>query len=146
MEITLLVKSFLGLIAILGILVFFLLYMPKKNNAIIKAKQKHRAPKTEHPNLQELLEIIKNKKSTTKELAFAVDTVLKYYSSIHPKLGIRSHPDFNIYGEMLLRICRHPNTSKDIILKFNRELEKKNPEYKREINDFVTKGLDSRGF
>ncbi|MDF1876276.1 hypothetical protein JHD47_00410 [Sulfurimonas sp. SAG-AH-194-L11] len=148
MEVVLLVKSFLGLVAILGILIFFLLYIPKK-------KKKKKAPKpsptkerygSDYKTLKELLQIIKNKQSTAQELASALDLVMKYHGNIHPKLGIRTHPDFDIYAEILLRICRHPNTNKDIILKFNRELEKRNEAYKREINDFITKGLESRGF
>jgi hypothetical protein len=42
-------------------------------------------------------------------------------------------------------LCHHTNTKKDIILKFDRELEKRNPEYKLELEDSLTKGLDTRG-
>ncbi len=146
MEITLLVKSFLGLVVILAILVFFLLYIPKKRKVQKKPIVEKEKRNNDYKSLAELLQIIKNKESTTKELAETLDLVMKYHGSIHPKMGIRSHPDFNIYGEILLRICRHPNINKDILLKFNRELENKNKEYKIEINDAVTKGLNSRGF
>ena len=146
MEITLLVKSFLGLIVILGILIFFLFYIPKKKKIVKKPIVTVKPKNGEYASLDELLQVIKNKKSTAKELGDALDLVMKYHGTIHPKLGMRPHPDFDVYGEMLLRICRHPQTNKDIILKFNRELEKRNEGYKREINDFITKGLNSRGF
>jgi len=146
MDITLLIQSFLGLIVILAFLVFFLLYVPKKKKRIEKAKEAQKNHIREYPSLHELLEVIKDKHSTTEELALAVENVLKYHGAIHAKLGMRSHPDFDIYSEMLLRICRHPHTSKEIVLKFNRELEKINPHYKIEINDAITKGLNSRGF
>jgi hypothetical protein len=71
--------------------------------------------------------------------------ILKYYGHIHEKLGIRSHPDFDIYMEILIIICRHPNTNKDIIIKFDKELTRLNPSYKAEINEALTKGLNSRG-
>jgi len=57
---------------------------------------------------------------------------------------MRAHPDFDIYMEILFTICRHPNTNKDIVIKFDRELGRLNPEYKKEINEAITKGLNSR--
>jgi len=152
MEITLLVQSIAGLVVILGILIFIFLYMQsvkrEKENKKLKLKNRDTArvaKKSVSHDLLDLLEVIRDKKSTTQELAEALDLIIKYHGHIHSKLGIRPHPDFNIYSEILLRICRHPNTNKDIIVKFDRELEKLNPEYIREINDSLTKGLNSRG-
>ena len=146
MEITLLVKSFLGLVALLALLIFFLLYNPKAKE---KKKQKSSVKQTSHKaintSLSHLADIIRNKKSTTQELKDALDLIIKHHGTIHPKLGMRPHPDFDIYGEIMLRICRHPNTTKNLILDFDRALESKNEEYKKDINDFLTKGLNSRG-
>lgn len=136
----------MGLIVLLMFLIAFLFYAPKKKKVVEPSAQPKEPRKGDYQSLEDLLQVIKNKQSSAEELSCSLDLVMKYHGSIYPKLGIRLHPDFNIYGEMLLRICRHPNTNKNIILKFNRELEKRNEEYKREINDFVTKGLDSRGF
>jgi len=63
---------------------------------------------------------------------------------LHEKLGLRTHPDFDTYMDILFTICRHPNTNKDIIIKFDKELSRLNPEYKKEINEAITKGLNSR--
>ncbi len=146
MDILLLVKSFLGLVVILAILVFVLLKGAKKKKATERVKPVKREVKRDEPvSLQKLLAVIKNKKSTAKELSEALDKIIKYHGTIHPKLGVRAHPDFNIYGEILLRVCHHPNTNKDIILNFDRALEAKNEAYKKEINDFLTKGLETRG-
>jgi len=142
-----LVKSIVGLAVILGILILFFLYTLSKKKKI-QTKKKKSVTKIEpkqNYKLQNLLKIIRNKHSTTEELSKALDLVLKHHGHIHAKLGIRTHPDFDIYSEILLRICRHPNTTKDIIIKFDKELEKRNPEYVREINDSLTKGLNSRG-
>lgn len=147
MDIVLLIKSIMGLVVILGILIAFFLYTPsakKKEPKKQKRYTQESKPKPKH-ELKDLLEVIRNKHSTTEQLAEALDAVIKYHGHIHPKLGIRAHPDFDIYSEILLRICRHPNTTKDIIIKFDKELEKRNPEYVREINDSLTKGLNSRG-
>lgn len=148
MDIVLLVKSIMGLAVILGILVLFFLYAPSKKKKTAKKQKKivkEGKPKQNY-ELQNLLKVIRNKHATTEELSQALDLIIKHYGHIHTKLGIRTHPDFDIYSEILLRICRHPNTNKDIIIKFDKALEKRNPEYVREINDSLTKGLNSRGF
>ena len=150
MDITLLIKSILGLVSILAILLFILLFLPnsrKVKEKKVKSKANmSKAKEAIQTDLDSLLEVIRDKNSTQDELKAALDLVLKYHGSIHDKLGVRTHPDFEIYSEIMLRICRHPNTSKNIILKFDRELEAKNPSYKREINDALSKGLNSRGF
>jgi len=148
MDITLLIESFIGLVTILGFLLFFLLYVSKKKKKILReaVKSKSSLPKNDSfVSLESLLQIIKDKKSTTKELSEALDLVLKHHGTIHPKLGVRTHPDFDVYGEILLRICRHPNTNTKLILNFDKALEAKNEAYKKDINDFITKGLNSRG-
>lgn len=71
--------------------------------------------------------------------------MLKYYGNIHPKLGIRTHPDFDAYAEILFTIARHKNINKNLIIAFDQELEKRNPAYKKEIYEMLMKGLNSRG-
>lgn len=145
MDITLLLKSFAGLVFVLAVLIYFLFHNPKvkeEKRKLEKAKKEEGREKTSLPHL---LGIIKNKKSTKEELKSALDLIIQNHGTIHPKLGLRPHPDFDVYGEILLRICRHPNTNKNLILDFDRALEKKNEEYKKDINDFLSKGLNSRG-
>lgn len=146
MEVTLLVKSFIGLVLLLGVLILFLLYRSKQKKVAKKREEKAvKSKSSDYMSLEKLADIIRNKKSTKEELKSALDLILKHHGTIHSKLGLRPHPDFNIYGEIVLRICRHPNTNKNIILDFDRALEAKNKEYKKDINDFLTKGLNSRG-
>jgi len=148
MDVVLLIKSIAGLVALLAILIVIFLYLSnakKKREEQKRPKEQKATPKRVKHELKDLLAVIRNKNASTKELAEALDLILKYHGHIPKKLGIRCHPDFDIYAEILLRICRHPNTNKDIILKFDRELERLNPEYLREINDALTKGLNSRG-
>jgi len=148
MEITLLIKSIMGLIAILALLMFLFFYSSasKKNKKIdTKTPKKTIKPREAVPDLQTLRMIIKNKKTKTKELKKSLDLVLKYYGNIHKKLGVRVHPDFDVYMEILFTICRHPHTNKNIIVDFDKELGRLNPDYKAEINDAITKGLNSRG-
>ncbi len=148
MEITLLVKSILGLVVVLGLLIFLLILPGKTKKTQKKPEEKTlKTPATKElePTLEDLRKVIKNKKSTEAELKEALETVIKKYGKVHKKLGLRAHPDFDIYMDMLFTICRHPNTNKDIIVQFDRDLGRLNPEYKKEINEAITKGLNSRG-
>lgn len=147
MEITLLLKSIMGLVVILALLIF-LLFLPatrKKREIELPSKDETLSQKRpEDTDLQSLRAIIKKKKTTTEELKEALDLIIKYHGKVHEKLGLRAHPDFDIYMDILFTICRHPNTNKDIVIKFDRELGQLNPEYKKEINEAITKGLNSR--
>lgn len=148
MDITLLIQSAMGLIVLLAILIFLLFFSSSaktktkqsaKNGTQAKQKEKTKT------DLASLKAIIKNKTSSTSQLKEALDLVLKHHGQIHGKLGLRPHPDFDDYMDILFTICRHKNTDKSIILKFDKELAKLNPEYKSNINDAITKGLNSRG-
>ncbi|MCW8894568.1 MAG: hypothetical protein OQK48_02400 [Sulfurimonas sp.] len=153
METELIIKSIMGLIAVLAILVFFLFLEPNKKSQKKSNKQKtadENKVKTEvkstitNTDLNHLLSIIKNKKSSTELLGEALDMVIKYHGRVHTKLGLRSHPDFDIYMGIIFTACRHPNITKDLIIKFDKELTRLNPEYKQDINEALTKGLTSR--
>lgn len=147
MDIVLLVKSIAGLALLLGILIFLLLYTPAKKKKILKkTKVKVAVKEEEDTSLVALRKIIRNKNATTQKLKETLTLVLKHHGKIHPKLGLRPHPDFDAYGEILFTIARHHNVNKDIIIKFDKELERRNPEYKQEINEALMKGLNSRGF
>ncbi len=149
METILLIKSIVGLIVILAILVFFLLIAPKskkQKEKILVENIKVLKTEKQRTDLEYLLTIIKNKNTDSIKLKEALDLILKYHGTVHKKLGIRSHPDFDVYEDILFTICRHPNTNKHIIVDFDKELIRLNPQYKREVDNAVEKGLKSRGF
>ncbi len=152
MEITLLIKTVMGLIVLLAILIF-LLFLPsvKKNKEKIQKKKNSSSldssevkTKISDTSLEHLRSIIKKKKSTTVELKATLELVIKHHGIVHEKIGERAHPDFDIYMDILFTICRHPNTNKDLIINFDRSLARLNPAYKKEINEAMTKGLNSR--
>lgn len=149
MEITLLIKSVMGLVIVLGILILLFVYSSNiKANKIKKSKtivKKKTVEDKEELDLMALKAIIKNKQSSAKELKIALDLILKKHGTITSKLGIRTHPNFEIYRDILFSLCRHKHTTKNHIINFDKELIRLNPEYKSEINDAVTKGLNSRG-
>jgi hypothetical protein len=147
MEITALIKFGTLLIVILGVLIFIFFYSSKKKKVKSKKKQvqKSATPEVIKSDLNYLRSEIRKQKTTTKELKVLLDLVLKHHGVIHKKLGLRPHPDFDAYSEIMIVLCRHAHTNKNLILNFDRELRRLNPEYAKEINEALTKGLNSRG-
>jgi len=148
MDIELLIKSIMGLIVILGLLIFLLFYMfPEEDTKVKKKKvvvKKSNSNSFEDTSFSALKKVIKNKKSTTAELSKALDLIIKHHGIITKKTAGRSHADFDIYMDVLFSLCRHPNANKNIIINFDKTLSNKNPDYKSDINDAITKGLESR--
>ncbi|MDD5372884.1 MAG: hypothetical protein PHO62_05600 [Sulfurimonas sp.] len=145
MEPELIIKSIMGLIAVLAVLIFFLFFEPSKGSKTQKKADDNNVGEEIKPDLIFLKNIVKNKKTDEEKLGETLDLIIKYYGAIDKKVGIKPHPNFDIYADILFTICKHPHTNKNIIIKFDRELEKLNPEYKKEINEAIAKGLNSRG-
>ena len=145
MDIVLLIKSGMGLVVILAVLVFFLFYSSqKKKEKVVEKKEPVKPKKVEKVrDFAALRAVLVNNNSTSQELKEALDMIIKNYGTIS-KSGKNNQSDFGIYMGILFNICRHPHTTKDIILDFDRELTNINPQYKSEINDAVTKALNSR--
>lgn len=89
--------------------------------------------------------IIKAKESSASDLKSALDEIITHHGKIKERLGTTPHPDFKRYAGVILAICRHGNTSKELILSFDKSLSSKNPKYRRDIDEAVQKGLNSRG-
>jgi len=145
MELTLLIQSAMGLLVILGLLVFVLVLSPKSKKKEVAKKVVQATKAKPRTDLEFLRTIVKNRKSTADELKDALDLVLKYHGTIHKKLGLRPHPESQIYMDILFSICRHPNANKDIIVNFDKELGRLNEEYKKDLHDAMMRGLNSRG-
>ena len=149
MDIELIIKSVVGLIVLLTLLVIvFILPARAKKKKKAQAKKSVKKAVEEKEKVlpfDELRAIVRRKSSTTEDLQKAVDQIVEHYSKIHPKMGLRSHPDFDKYVDLIVHLVRHRNTNKDLILKLDRALVKNNPDYKAELNDTLTKALNSRG-
>lgn len=159
METEFIIKAIIGLIIVLAILIFLLFLEPSKD---VKGEQKRQSvPEVQKERKEEnkeetsssvntdlfhLVNVIKNRRSNADTLSEALELIIKHHGRVHKKLGLRPHPDFDTYIDILFTICRHPNANKDMIITFDRELERLNPEYKKEINEAIAKGLNSRGF
>lgn len=147
MELTLLVKSAMGLLVLLGLLVFFLVISPKAKKKKAQKVKKIVSQKTtkQKTDMETLRNIVKDRRSSAEKLKEALDLVLKYHGTIHKKLGIRSHPESHIYMDILFSLCRHPKANKDLIINFDKELGRLNPDYKKDLSDAMMRGLNSRG-
>lgn len=144
MDIVLLIQSGFGLVVILGVLIFFLLSSKKKTKNLESGVKDSDTGQPQR-DLNSLRAIIKNKQTSEKELKNAVDLVLKEYGVIDNRSDSIQNKSFDIYKEILFSICTHPNTNKNIIINFDKELRRFNPNYKDEINDAIKIGLNSRG-
>ena len=150
MNIELIIESVMGLVALLALLLFLLFLTSdksvKKKKKEIKNKivDKPKVSAALPTDLEYLRGIIKDKESKASALKEALEMIIKYHGTVHTKLGLRAHPDFDPYMDVLFTICRHPNADKDMIINFDRDLGRLNPEYKQDINEAITKGLTSR--
>jgi len=133
MEISLLIQVVAGLIIVLAVLMFFLFSARAKAK---KNKQSKSEVEEKKLDFNTLLAVVKSKKSNSTQLKEALDLILKDYGEIN---------NLELYMDILFVICLHPNTNKNIIVGFNKELVKLNPKYKVEINGAIAKGLNSRG-
>ncbi len=144
MDIILLIKSAIVLTVILFILIYFLFKKPTKKK---KKSKKINKQKSKKPiDLKSLSAIIKNPNTDTNTLEETLNKILKYHGNIPAKIGTNNHPNFIMYEDIVFAICRHPNTKSKLITKFTSELEKRNESYKGQINDALTRGLNSRAF
>jgi len=142
MDIILLIKSGIVLTIILLVLIYFFLFKPSKKKPIKKktVKPKKRVP----TDLDYFRSIVKNRDTDTKTLKETLELILKYHGDIPNKIGTNNHPNFVLYEDIIFTICRHPNTKSTLVSEFTSKLEKRNPSYRSQINDALTRGLNSR--
>lgn len=145
MDLTLIIQSLLGLVSLLAVLLFFLFYSFGEKKAPKEQKAKVQKPKKEIDiSLEALRKVFRIENSSKEKLKETVGLILEHHGTIHEKLGSRTHPDFDAYAEILFYLARHKNSDKEIILEFDRGLSSRNPTYKKQINDALMRGLNSR--
>jgi len=150
METSLLVKTIVILTIVFSILVVALVLNSrskkrKKEEAEKKEAKKKEKKKDPYLSITDLYKVIKKRTSTADELKKALEMIIEYHGKINQGSGSKTTKDMDVYNAIMFTLCRHPNTNKDLILYFDRELEKRNPEYIKEINEALEKGLNSRG-
>jgi len=144
MEVINLIILIVALAIILGILIFLYVYRPSKKKAL-HVKREQRDQEVSIPTFSKLVEVLKKNTSSIEELQKSAELILKHYGTIKPKHGISPDKDFKRYAEVIFAISKHPNTNKELVLMFDRELSKRNPGYQREIDEMLNRGLSARG-
>ncbi len=136
---------------ILGFLVFLYVYRPAQKRkaaaaaaAAVKKEANGEPVIAGIPNFDHLVAKIKKTSSEEGDLRDAAEKILKYYGTIKPKRGVVPDKDFRRYAEVIFAICSHPNTTKEVVLMFDRGLVERNPEYAREIDEMLNRGLSAR--
>ncbi len=145
MDATALIIVVVVLLIILLVLVAAFIMMRSSGRKSDLPVQKNGTTKKAVRSFDVLAAIIKEKKSSAEELKSALDEIVDHHGKIKERLGTTPHPDFKRYAGLILAICRHQNTSKEHILSFDKGLSTLNPKYRRDIDDAVQKGLNSRG-
>jgi hypothetical protein len=141
MNIAFLIKLGIGLVVVLAASLFLFFYLQKEKK---KKEITSKCISSSILSLKDLSIKIKNETISTKELKSLLDIVLRDYGIISKNSELHPNSNFKIYQEILLSICNHPHTNKNIIINFDKELSKKNPEYKQDISNSITKGLNIR--
>lgn len=92
-------------------------------------------------SFQTLQAIVSNQDSSREELQSATEDILHYYGTIPAKVNFVIHPDFEVYAKLIVQICKHPKTDKDLIIFFEKKLQEKNPQYGKEIATVLAKAF-----
>ncbi|MEA1956718.1 MAG: hypothetical protein U9N02_09570 [Campylobacterota bacterium] len=144
MDIVLLIKSGLGLTVLLVILIYLLLLSFKKKKKPQKKKVKQTKQRTTYSTLEELRKIIKDRDIDSKKLEETLNEIIKYHGTMPKQIGVNVPAELYIFEDIIYIVCRHPSVTSTIILEFISQLEKLNHNYKYQINNALTKGLNSR--
>ncbi|MEA3523371.1 MAG: hypothetical protein U9R50_10375 [Campylobacterota bacterium] len=118
-------------------------YKPSKKKKL-HVKEKEVKIRVQTPSFKKLSDIIKNHASLNTDLYEASELILKHYGVIKAKHGLAPDKDFKRYAEVIFAIATHHNTNKELILMFDKELTRRNPSYKREIEEMLNRGLSAR--
>ena len=126
MDITVILTIIFVLIILLVILLFLLFFKKEKPVKKVVTKQ---------ISFQALVAILENPQSSSIELKNALDKILKFYAKID---------NLQNYLKIIMLITTHKNTNKNIIISFEKDLIKLNPNYKVEINQTLLQSLNKR--
>lgn len=137
MEAELIIKLVIGLIVVLAVLMFFLFLNQDKSKKPSKVGDTYEEDaESDKTGLASLIDILTDKNSTVDKLSKSTDSIIKSYGKINS--------NFKTYEDIIFALCKHPNANKDIIIKFDKELQRLNPRYKKNINETLAKALNSR--
>jgi len=130
MNIPTLIILFVLLIFLLALLMM-VFFKSLKNKKITT----HKNNKAKPLSLEELRDRLKDKELSTQELKNTLDTVIQEYGVIE---------SFELYMDIIFRMARHKNITKELIFSFEKDLSKLNPNHASSISDKIMDGLSLR--
>jgi len=139
MDITTLILAMAALLGVLFVLV--LLYTSKgrspKSEPVSPSLQEPYRAAARPRTFDELEAVILDRKSSKEQLRDASAEIGSRFARVYATtLGRYSH--------IIVALCRHPKTDKDIVVAFDRALREANPNLRQELDAALQKGLNSR--
>ena len=145
MDVSTLVLTLAGLLGLFLLLVLLYVFGRKPTGEVPKAAVRSSEPdapvirpKAGVRSFDALEAIVLDRSSSKTELHDAVDEIARHYGKLYATT-------FNRYAHIIMALCRHPQTDKDIIIILDKALRKQNPSMRHELDMALQKGLNSRG-
>lgn len=127
----LLIIVFLGVVvAIVGVYLFYV------NFSQSKKPKKEIQPIDAPPTIDELLEIAESPKSKLADLEDAADLLVRHYPDMTDMPG--KHLSF------IYLIAKHHSSNAKIIMRLDKAMKERNPDFTKDIDNSEKKGLDAR--
>ncbi len=133
-----------GAAALLLIAVLVIMLLGSKNTKKV-SKNINKKEKIKEPEItfEELLAIVKSKRSSTNELSKAVIQLIRHFP-FPEKNGNIVSDEAKKYLDFVFSVASHPNANAKLIAFMDKELKRANPSYKMEIDVYEDRGLNLR--
>ncbi|NPA81713.1 MAG: hypothetical protein GXO31_03785 [Epsilonproteobacteria bacterium] len=134
-----------GAVALLVVvlIVVMVFNMKKKSATAAVSAPKKETPKEPEVTLDDLLEIVHCKQSSSNDLSKAVIKLVKDFP-FPPKTGNSVSKEARKYLDFVFAVASHPNSNAKLIAFMDKELKRANPAYKMEIDVYEDRGLNIR--
>ena len=145
MNTTVLVLIGAGVVALLAVIILIgvLLNMKKNKKVVIEKKESKEKVVDPEVTFEDLLRVVKSKRSSTNELSKAVIQLVRHFP-FPPKRGSSVPKEAKEYLDFVFALSSHPNANAKLIAFMDKELKRANPSYKMEIDVYEDRGLNLR--
>ena len=134
-----------GAVALLLVAVLVIMLLNSKNAKKASKNINVKKEKIKEPEItfEELLAIVKSKRSSTNDLSKAVIQLVRHFPFPEKKGNVLSD-EAKKYLDFVFSVASHPNANAKLIAFMDKELKRANPSYKVEIDVYEDRGLNLR--
>ncbi len=132
-----------GAVALLLVAVLVIMLLNSKNTKKISKDIKKEKIKEPEVTFEELLAIVKSKRSSANDLSKAVIQLVRHFPFPEKKGNVLSD-EAKKYLDFVFSVASHPNANAKLIAFMDKELKRANPSYKVEIDVYEDRGLNLR--